>query len=50
MQANDDKTGLQLLEGIAKELKHPDPQVVINGGHEIMRDMYEKDILLGVRL
>jgi len=49
MQANDDKTGLQLLEGIAEELKHPDPQVVINGGHEIMRDMHGKDILLGVR-
>ena len=49
MQANNNKTGLQLLEGIAQELKHPDPQVVINGGHEIMRDMHGKDILLGVR-
>ena len=38
MQANDNKTGLQLLEDIAQELKHPDPQVVINGGHEIMCD------------
>jgi len=49
IQGNDDKTGLQLLEVIAEELKHPDPQVVINGGQEIMRDMHSKDILLGVR-
>ena len=48
IQGNDDKTGLQLLEGIAEELKHPEPQVVVNGGHEIMRDMHDKDILLGV--
>ena len=49
MQDNNDKTGLQLLEGIAGELKHPDPQVVIDGGYEIMHDMHDKDILLGVR-
>jgi len=48
IQINNDKTGQQLLEGIAKELDHPDPQVVINGGHEIMRDMHSKDIILGV--
>ncbi len=47
IQSNSDKTGLQLLEGIAEELKHPDPQVVINGGYEIMRNMRTKDILLG---
>lgn len=48
IQDNSDKTGLQLLEGIAEELKHTDPQVVISGGREIMRDMHDKDILLGV--
>jgi len=47
IQDNDDKTGQQLLEGIAGELKHPEPQVVINGGLEIMNDMHTKDILLG---
>jgi len=49
IQSNNDKTGLQLLEGIARELDHSDPQVVIDGGREIMRDMHSKDILLGVR-
>ena len=48
IQGSNYKTGLQLLEGIAQELKHPDPQVVIDGGHEIMRNMFSKDILLGV--
>ena len=48
IQINDDKTGLQLLQGIVVELKHPEPQLVIDGGHEIMRDMRSKDILLGV--
>ena len=50
IQGNHDKTGLQILEAIVGELKHPDPKVVISGGHEIMRDMHVKDILLGVRL
>lgn len=50
IQSNYDKTGLQLLEGIAKELHHPDFGVIIDGGQEIMRNMQEKDILLGVRL
>ena len=48
IQGNNNKTGLQLLEGIAQELNHPDPQIVINGGHEIMLDMHDKDILLGI--
>jgi hypothetical protein len=48
IQGNNNKSGLQILEGIAGELEHPDPQVVINGGKEIMRDMHSKDIILGV--
>lgn len=50
IQANQGETGLQLLENIATELGHKDPQVVITTGFEIMREMYEKDILLGIRL
>lgn len=49
IQADDDATGLQLLQGIAKELEHPDPQVVIDGGHQIMCEMRDKDVLLGVK-
>lgn len=48
MQGNKNKTGLQLLQNIAEELKHPNPQVVIEGGHEIMHRMHYNDIILGV--
>lgn len=50
IQGNKDKTGLQLLENIATELGHKDPQVVVNAGFEIMREMYDKDVLLGIKL
>jgi hypothetical protein len=50
IQSNKGKTGLQLLEGITEELNHPEPKVVIDGGHEIMRDMHTKDILLGTKV
>ncbi len=42
-------TGGRLLETIAAELKHPDPEVVFKGGLEIMETMREKDVLLGVK-
>lgn len=49
MQSNDNKTGMRLLQTIAEELQHPDPQVVIDGGYEIMREMHDKDVILGVK-
>ncbi|MGH8120307.1 MAG: HvfC family peptide modification chaperone, partial [Gammaproteobacteria bacterium] len=42
-------TGSSLLNAIVTELQHPSPEVVINGGVEIMHDMLSKDILLGVK-
>lgn len=46
---NDNQTGRDILNAIAKELQHPNPDVVINGGLEIMQDFKNKDILLGTR-
>ena len=40
-------TGRDLLLGIAAELRHPEPEVVVDGGHGILRDMRGRDILLG---
>ena len=40
-------TGRMLLERIAGELSHPSPDTVIDGGHEIMKYMLDKDIILG---
>ncbi len=43
------KTGKELLEGIAQELNHPAPEVVVEGGLEIMRRLHKHDVVLGVR-
>lgn len=49
VQLDNSKTGQQMLEQIAQELQHPQPQQVISGGLEIMQNMYNKNILLGTR-
>lgn len=41
--------GRDLLQRIAEELQHPDPQVVINGGREILEEWRRRDIVLGGR-
>ncbi len=47
LQAGEKKTGREILLNIAKELNHPNPETVIQGGLEIMRGFLDKDILLG---
>jgi uncharacterized protein len=42
--------GHVLLHRIAKELRHPSPDTVIDGGHKIMRLMLAKDIILGTKI
>ncbi|NOY65808.1 MAG: DUF2063 domain-containing protein [Gammaproteobacteria bacterium] len=42
--------GKTLLKNIAQQLNHPDPDVVISGGLEIMIQLREADILLGTRI
>jgi uncharacterized protein len=49
LQTNDSLSGVKILESIAAELQHPEPQVVIDGGKQILQGMYEKDIILGTR-
>ena len=46
---NTDKTGRQILESIAEQLQHPNPDVVINGGLEILQDFKSKDVVLGTK-
>lgn len=43
------RNGLTLLEQIASELQHPNPQTVIDGGREILRDLKRRNIILGTR-
>jgi len=42
------KTGQELLLQIAQEMQHPNPQVVIDGGLNILEDFKAKEIILGV--
>lgn len=42
-------TGAELLMQIAVELGHPQPQSVVEAGADILRDLRERDILLGTR-
>lgn len=48
LKSNQGKTGRAVLMDIAAELAHPDPEVVVNGGRDILESMREKDIVLGV--
>lgn len=43
----DRKTGRELLEIIATEMKHPDPDVVISGGLQAMHELKSRNIILG---
>lgn len=42
-------TGQAILQAIAEELQHPQPEVVINGGLQILQQMLQRDVILGVR-
>jgi hypothetical protein len=39
-------TAATLLDTIAKELNHPDPEMVRQGGLEMMRDLFARDVLV----
>jgi uncharacterized protein len=45
----DGRSGAELLELIALELKHPTPAAVIEGGREILQSFLDQDIALGAR-
>lgn len=47
---NEERSGLQLLQQIAEELQHPNPDVVIQGGQQTLEQMRQKGILLGTVL
>ena len=47
---NEDKglTTKQILENIAEQMQHPEPNVVIEGGHQIIQDLKNRNVILGV--
>lgn len=47
LQHKNSMTGREILQGIAQEIQHPDPEVVVQGGTEILNSMLTKNIILG---
>jgi hypothetical protein len=47
IDAGANRTGVELLTCIATEMSHPQPDVVISGGAEIMNNLLHKQILTG---
>ena len=47
---NSSKSGELLLDCIALEMSHPQPQVVIAGGAEILAGLAAKDIIVGTKI
>jgi hypothetical protein len=43
-------TGLQAMQLIAKEIGHPNSQVVIDGGNTILNELHQRDVVLGTRI
>lgn len=43
------RSGRQLLEAIADQLQHPEPEVVIQGGQQILQDLYARGIIIGAK-
>ena len=46
---NNNQSGEQLLNHIAVEMSHPQPDVVVRGGMEILDGLAQKDIIAGTR-
>ena len=47
IDAGTNRTGRELLACIATEMSHPQPDVVIRGGTEILHNLLQKQILTG---
>ena len=45
---NKQLSGKQILQHIAEQLNHPNPDVVIQGGLQILHDLKTRDVILGV--
>lgn len=48
IDGNDNQSGRMLLQQIAAELNHPQPDIVIQGGMRILDDLKKRAVILGV--
>ena len=49
LQEDDAITGNDALNKIVEEMQHPNPQVVIDGGHAALQELQQHGIVLGVK-
>ncbi len=49
LQEDSPPTGREAMQRIAEELAHPNPDVVVQGGLDILKHLYFLDIVIGVR-
>ena len=49
LKANTTNTGLDCLNQVVTDLKHPRPEVVINGGKQQLKSFASRDIIAGTR-
>ena len=49
MKEDSQQTGLDILTNIAREINHPKPDVVVDGGRVLMEELRNKQIILGTR-
>jgi len=49
LQEDQGVAGLELLENVARLIRHPEPGRVVKGGSELLEDLRKKDVLLGTR-
>lgn len=45
---DNDLTSKEILENIAEQMQHPDPNIVIDGGHRILQDLKNRGVIIGV--
>jgi len=49
MKEDPQSTGRELLEAIAEIIDHPKPEVVVEGGAALLKELRDKEIILGTR-
>lgn len=47
LQRDTARSGREILVAVASELNHPDPEVVISGGLDILKRLHARDVVLG---
>jgi hypothetical protein len=48
LQQANGKTGEEVLREMASAMQHPNPDTVIDGGLQIMQQLQQRDVILGI--